>query len=124
MLSLAQRTTYSILLLSLYVVPLPFGQEGADATSSVARVAVGFEIGCAGPPAAEVTAVFTSRVSLLAVLPVIAVEEVESLEVESLLAIDVLFEDVPTDSLLSGQTTLGSHAFFEQQPLKPVDWQA
>lgn len=112
-------------------MPLPFGQEGADATSWVARIAVAFEEDCAGAPVADVTAALTSRVSLFVVLSVAAVEELGTLEADPLSdagcvedSTDVLFDFVFAASLLSGQTTFGSYAFFEQQPLKPVDWQA
>jgi hypothetical protein len=78
-LSLLQWTTYAMLLLSLYVVPLPFGHEGADATSSVARMAVAFNVGV---PVADVRADLTSRVSLSVLLPaVVAAALTESLDV-------------------------------------------
>jgi hypothetical protein len=124
-LSLLQWTTYAMLLLSLYVVPFPFGHEVADATSSVARIAVAFSVGV---PVADVRADLTSRVSL-SVLPlaVVAAALTEWLEVvaTSLVAdfdwtsVDVLFNVAVVDSLLSGQTTPESHAFFEQHPRKP-----
>jgi hypothetical protein len=63
-LSALQRTAYAMLLLSLYVVLLPLGHDGADATSSVARIAVALREASAGFPEAEVTTDLTWRVSL------------------------------------------------------------
>jgi hypothetical protein len=53
-----------MLLLSLYVVPFPLGHDGADATSSVARIAVALREASAGFPEADVTTDLTERVSL------------------------------------------------------------
>jgi hypothetical protein len=53
-----------MLLLSLYVVPFPLGHDGADATSSVARIAVALKEASASFPEAEVTTDLTERVSL------------------------------------------------------------
>lgn len=109
-----------MLVLSLYVVPLPLGHEGAEATSSVARMAVLFNEGSAILPLAVAMEDLTVGVSLLLAVE-LAVEvlcvgfSVTDLDVASCVA---LFD---TDSLLSGQTTSGSQAFFEQHPLKPVD---
>jgi hypothetical protein len=55
---------YAMLLLSLYVVLLPLEHDGADATSSVARIAVALREASAGFPEAEVTTDLTWRVSL------------------------------------------------------------
>jgi hypothetical protein len=63
-LSLLQRTVYAMLLLSLYVVPLPLGHDGADATSSMARIAVALREASAGFTEAEVTTDLTEWVSL------------------------------------------------------------
>jgi hypothetical protein len=128
-LSLAQWTTYAMLLLSLYVVPLPFGHDGADATSSFARIAVAFDVGF---PVADVREDLTSRVSLsVLLLAMVAAALIESIEVVATsldadfdwVSADVLFNVAVVDSFLSGQTTSESHVFFEQQPRKPFAWQ-
>ena len=135
-LSLRQRTTYAMLLLSLYVVPLPPGHVGADATSAdatsaVARIAVALTAASTGLPEAEVTADLTSRVSL--VLSGVTVAEsvalVMGLETRSVDELDVDSNGIPFDivtaePLPSGQITSGSHAFFEQHPQKPFVLQA
>lgn len=46
-------------------MPFPFGQEGAKATSAVARIAVAFITASEGEPAADVREDLTLRVSLL-----------------------------------------------------------
>ena len=129
-LSLRQRTTYAMLLLSLYVVPFPAGHDGADATSSVARIAVAFRVASVGLPEADVTADLTSRVSLVpsVVTAVAWVEPIAELVTWSFAESDVglddvSFDDVVVESLPSGQITPGSHAFFEQHPRKPVELQ-
>jgi hypothetical protein len=128
-LSLLQCTTYAMLLLSLYAVPFPLGHEGADATSSVARIAVAFNVGV---PVADVRADFTSRVSLsvlllegVAATLTVWLEVVETSLVADFdsISVDVLFKVAVVDSLLSGQTTPESHAFLEQHPRKPFAWQ-
>jgi hypothetical protein len=122
-----------MLLLSVYLVPLPPGHEGAKAISSVARMNVAFIDACAALPAADVIEGFTVRVSLrLPMLPV-AVSSTEETLLEAMVAVstiesatasgDVSFDAIISDSLFSGQTTFGSQAFFEQHPLNPVDAQ-
>lgn len=72
-----------MLLMSTYVVPLPLGQEGAKATSSVARMAVPFAGTSEGAPEAEVTMDLTVRVSLF-VDPSVVVESLAALICPSL----------------------------------------
>lgn len=125
-LSLAQRTMYAMLVLSVYVVPLPFGHVGADVTSSVARMAVALTVASVGVPAADVTEDLTSRVSLLAfavvaVVPSDALEELAVWVVADFdgASVEALFNVAFVDSLLTGHTTPASQAFFEQHPRKP-----
>lgn len=67
-LSLLHRTMYAMLVLSVNVVPLPRGHEGAEATSSVARIAVCWPVASEGVPAADVTMDLTGLVSLVVVV--------------------------------------------------------
>jgi len=120
-----------MLVMSLYLVPLPPGHVGARAISSVARMNAAFIVACEGLPVSEVIAEFTVRVSLRPTLePAVVSGAVEPLvkAIVAVLAIefatdleDVSFDAAISDSLFSGQTIFGSQAFFEQHPLNPVD---
>ena len=94
-----------MLVMSLYLVPLPPGHVGARARSSIARMNADFIVACEGLLVSE------------AIVAVLAIKFATELD-------DVSFDDAISDSLFSGQTTFGSQAFFEQHPLNPVDWQA
>jgi len=120
--------------MSVYLVPLLLGHEGANATSSKAGSAVAFIAACKGVPFAEVIEEFTVRVSLrLSWVPAVVsskeVASVEALVAVSAIDFDVDSEDESLEAVdlelsSSGQTTFGSQAFFEQHPLNPVDRQA
>lgn len=121
-----------MLALSVYLVPLLLGHEGANATSSIAGSAVAFIAACKGVPLAEVMEDSTVRVSLRLDLVLVSSREVAS--VEALVAVSAIdfdvgsedgsFEVADLELSSSGQTTFGSQAFSEQHPLNPVDRQA